>query len=181
MRLFPVSSPELVEQIAAWLSDERIYVWLDFGNGSRPIDAAGIRVMLQNDRDVVRAVFVDQEPAAIGVVALANVDVNFKAATLWIAIGDRRYTGRGYALRACAAMLAAGFHDLKLDSVDIWAVECNPACRRIAERLGFRLIGRQRNCHLIDGRAHDRLLYSLAASEFAQFDADRAFRAAAPS
>jgi RimJ/RimL family protein N-acetyltransferase len=35
----------------------------------------------------------------------------------------------------------------------------------VAERVKFRPIGRQRRCHVIDGKAYDRLWYDLLPSE----------------
>jgi len=61
------------------------------------------------------------------------------------------------------------FQELGLHSVNTWTVEHN-ASRRGAERLGFRFIGRQRQCHLIDGQPYDRLLFDLLASEHREFD-----------
>ena len=47
---------------------------------------------------------------------------------------------------------------------------------RIIERLGFRFIGRQRQCHYIDGRPYDRLLFDLLASEHQELDEARCQR-----
>ena len=44
------------------------------------------------------------------------------------------------------------------------------------EDLGFRYIGRQRQCHVIDGRAYDRLLFDLLAEEFTARDDYRRHR-----
>jgi RimJ/RimL family protein N-acetyltransferase len=43
-------------------------------------------------------------------------------------------------------------------------VDHNPSIHLI-ERVGFRPIGRQRQCHDIDGHAYDRLWFDLLASE----------------
>jgi hypothetical protein len=51
----------------------------------------------------------------------------------------------------------------------------NPSIRTI-ERLGFRFVGRQRQCHTIDGRPYDRLLFDLLASEHRELDEERWLR-----
>jgi RimJ/RimL family protein N-acetyltransferase len=71
------------------------------------------------------------------------------------------------------------FRDLGLHTVNTWVVEHNPSLR-IIERLGFRLIGRQRQSHCIDGRAYDRLLFDLLASEHRETDAGRWQRSERP-
>jgi RimJ/RimL family protein N-acetyltransferase len=54
--------------------------------------------------------------------------------------------------------------------IQTWVAEGNPSLR-LVERLGFRFVGRQRRCHYIDGRPHDRLLYDLLASEHRELEA----------
>jgi RimJ/RimL family protein N-acetyltransferase len=49
--------------------------------------------------------------------------------------------------------------------VSAWTVEINVAAQRVLERLHFRPIGRQRQCHVIDGQPYDRLLFDLLPSE----------------
>ena len=50
-----------------------------------------------------------------------------------------------------------------------WVVEGNPSVRAL-ERLNFRYIGRQRQCHYTDGRSYDRLWFDLLASEHKDLD-----------
>ena len=114
----------------------------------------------------VRVFTADDGATPIGVVGLSNVDRSFKTATIWIALGEKRFSTKGHAIRAAANMLNLAFTELGLHAVNAWAVECNHASVRIIERLNFRPIGRQRLCHYIDGRAYDRLLYDMLASEF---------------
>jgi len=57
-------------------------------------------------------------------------------------------------------------------SVDTWIVDGNPS-RRIIERLNFRFVGRQRQCHYIEGRACDRLRFDLLAYEHQELDEKR--------
>ena len=54
--------------------------------------------------------------------------------------------------------------ELGLHSINTWVVEHNPSLR-IGERLHYHYIGRQRQCHMIDGRLYDRVLFDLLASE----------------
>jgi RimJ/RimL family protein N-acetyltransferase len=68
--------------------------------------------------------------------------------------------------------MTLAFRDLGLHSVNTWSVDLNPSLRTI-ERLGFRFIGRQRQCHFIDGRLYDRLLFDLLASEHRELDEKR--------
>ena len=90
------------------------------------------------------------------------------------AFQDRELLGRarrqgatrrqGYASRATSAMLTLGFTRARARAIHTWIVEHNPSVER-RRRVGFRPIGRQRQCHYIDGRAYDRLWFDLLASE----------------
>jgi RimJ/RimL family protein N-acetyltransferase len=166
MRLMPIATPELANLVAAWLADKRNSRWLDFGNGVQSPSPASLRIMAQKDTHALRVFTADDGTTPIGVVGLSNVDRNFRTAMIWIALGERRFSAKGYALRAAVGMLEIGFGELGLQAVNAWAVEHNHASVRILERLSFRPIGRQRRCHWIDGRAYDRLWYDMLASEF---------------
>ena len=91
--------------------------------------------------------------------------MNPLTATLWYVLADPAYRGRGYATRAVSETLTYGFGDLGLHAINAWAVETNHASLRVLERNHFRLIGRQRACHWIDGRVYDRVWFDLLASE----------------
>ncbi len=165
MELRPLDDPGLIETIAGWIGRRENYQWLDFGNGKQVLTAASLGIMAQRDIHLIRAFTDDSGEAPIGVVGLSNVDRVFRTATPWCVLGDRRYAGRGYASRALSRILTLGFTELGLHSVYAWVVADNAASLKLVERTNFRLIGRQRECHYIDGRPHDRLLFDLLARE----------------
>jgi len=144
MKLLPLDTPERIELVAGWLGKAENYKWLDFGNG-------------------VQRVTPGDEDAPAGVVGLTNVDRNFKTASLWAVLGNKRYGG--HTTEACHHMLTLAFTELGLQAVNAWTVETNIPAQRCLEQLHFRCIGRQRQCHYIDGRALDRLLFDLLATE----------------
>ena len=168
MELLPLEGNALIDLAAGWLGEERVYQWLDFGGGVQHLDRVSLKIMAQRDAHILR-VFTseegDKEP--IGLVALSNVNSNFKTATLWTVLGERRYSSKGYAVRASAAVLTLGFEQFGLQTINAWAVECNHASLRAIRMLKFSPIGRQRQCHYIDGRLYDRLWFDLTAAEHA--------------
>lgn len=170
MRLLPLNDPSsrdrLVGTVAGWLAEPDNCRWLDFGNGPRPPGAAALMIMAQKSSHVLRAFTADDGQTPIGVVGLSGIDRSRGVANVWTALGERRFAGRGYPARAVSKMLAFGFNELSLNAVQAWCVECNHASARILRRLNFRPVGRQRRCHLMDGRIHDRLLFDLLPSEF---------------
>lgn len=164
MQLKRLDTAELIRLVAGWLAQKDNYQWLDFGDGRRVPTPELVKIMTQRETHVLRVFTAGEEDVPIGVVGLNNVNREFKTATLWAVLGDQSYARRGYATRAVSKMLTLGFRELGLQAINTWIVERNPSVR-VAERAKFRFIGRQRQCHLIDGRRYDRLLFDILASE----------------
>lgn len=165
MELIPLDDERLIRRAALWLSEKDNRQWLDFGDGAREMDQGVVRAMVHDDTHIVRAFTADDTGASIGLVGLAGVNRDFRSAILWALLGDRSYAAKGYVLRATVAMLTLGFTQYGLDCVNAWAVEGNRASLRILKTLNFKAIGRQRNCHYVDGQAFDRLLFELQAGD----------------
>lgn len=168
MQLKPLDSPDLVQLVAGWLARKENYQSLDFGDGRQMITPAWLKIMSQQSTHVLR-VYTADDGTPIGIAGLDTVNRRFKTGRFWFVTGDTSYRGRGYATQAAFRMLTLGFQDLGLQAINSWAVDTDPPnpSVRIALQLNFRLIGRQRHCHYIDGRAYDRLWFDLLASEHA--------------
>jgi len=166
MELKPLNDSALIETIADWLARKENYQWADYGNGRQILSAASLKMMAQRDIHLLRAFTPDDSDEVIGVAGLSNIDRTFKTALASLCVlGDKRYAGQGYGTRALSKVIALGFTELGLASMNGWIVENNAASIRMLERNNFRLIGRQRRCHYIDGRPYDRLLFDLLAEE----------------
>ena len=164
MRLTPVDTPERMRLVSGWLADKENYQWLDFGDGRQLVGPEWLKIASQRGTLALRIFTADDDETPIGVVALSNINPHFKTANVWIVLGDKSYGGQGYASRATSRMLTLGFAELGLQSIHTWIVEHNPSVH-VARRVQFRPVGRQRQCHCIDGRAYDRLWFDILASE----------------
>lgn len=155
-----------VRRAAEWLSRAENYRWLDFGPGQTTLTAVTLRMMAQKPACHLR-VFTsdDDDERAIGLVALIATDAPRKTATLWYLLGEKEFAGRGLTRRAVLAALDEGFGRLGLRTVHTWVADGNAASIRILERCGFRLVGRLREAHTIDGAPCDRILFELLARE----------------
>jgi RimJ/RimL family protein N-acetyltransferase len=162
MKLVPVQDPQLVERVASWLADPENCKWLDFAGGQR-VTPLLVKIMSQRDTHFLR-VSLNEDDVPIGVAGLNNIDRNAGTATFWGVTGEKSFRRHGYATLAWSKFLTLAFRELNLHVIDTWVVETNPS-RRIVERLGFRHVGRQRECHRMDGRLYSRELYDLLASE----------------
>ena len=154
------------EVVAAWLGDERNARWLDFGAGVERLDALKLKLMAQRGHHEVRVFCRAHEDDPVGLVGLGNINRRFGTAEAWCLLGRKEYGSQDLTVQATAWLLAYAFHELGLASVYAWTVECNRGGRRLLERTGFRCFGRQRRCHVIDGRVYDRIWFDLLAEEF---------------
>jgi RimJ/RimL family protein N-acetyltransferase len=161
--LRPVDSPELLRLVAGWLNAPDNAKWLDFGDGRQQVTPEWLKIATQRGTLVLR-VFDADDATPIGAVGLGNINPHFKSATMWVVLGDKRIVRHGFATRATRSILTFGFEELHLHSINTWIVDDNPSIG-VAHKVGFRPAGRQRQCHFIDGRAHDRLWFDLLASE----------------
>ncbi len=173
MKLVPVQDRDLVERVAGWLADPENSKWLDFAGGQR-VTPFLVKVMSQRDTHFLR-VCVNEDDVPIGIVGLNNIDRNAGSATFWGVTGEKAFRRHGYATFAWSKFLSIAFHELGLHVINTWVVETNPS-RRIVERLGFRYIGRQRECHRMGDRLYGRELYDLLASEHRELSSRDAAR-----
>ena len=179
MKLLPLNTPEILELVAGWLAQKDNHQWLDFGNGRQVVTPTLLKIMVQRPTHFMRAYTSDRDETPIGICGLNSVDLNFKSATLWGAQGDKVFRNRGLGTLAASKVLTLAFRDLGLETINTWVVDGNPSLRLI-QRLNFRPIGRQRQCHFIDGQAYDRLLFDLLASEHESNEVDRPPRGQRP-
>lgn len=164
VKLKPIDTPELIALIADWLSQKENTQWLDFGDGRQILTPAWLKIMTQRDTHLLRVFTLDDDPTPLGVVGLSEINRDFKTARIWVVAGDKSFRARGYGTQATQEMLTLAFRSLGLRAVNTWIVEGNPSLR-IAERVNFKFIGRQRQCHSIEGRPYDRLWFDILASE----------------
>ena len=152
-------TPADLDQVARWLGRPETSRWLDFGQGHRSLDARTLKIMALREVHELR-IFVEHPGAEpIGLVALSDIDRSFGTARHWNVLGQQRFAGRGLTTSAVALLLNCAFSELALSAVNAWVVDENHHSIRVLEKNHFRLIGRQRRCHVIDGVSHDRLLY----------------------
>jgi RimJ/RimL family protein N-acetyltransferase len=175
MKLLPLDRPEHFELVASWLARKENYQWLDFGNGRQIVTPALLKIMAQRETHFMRAYTSDRDDTPIGICGLNSVDRTFNSATFWGASGEKSFRNLGYGTLAGSMFLTLAFRDLGLHVINTWVVENNPSLK-IIERLGFRFIGRKRQCHYIDDRPRDRLLFDLLASEHRELDGARRHR-----
>lgn len=158
------AEPDDEALVWTWLADEDNSKWLDFGPADE-LTPVAVRVMLQRPQNVMWLFAPTSATRAVGLVALSDVHRRCRTGNLWYVLGERSERGRGLTTRAVSRLMRHAFAALGLASVHAWTVEANGASIRVLERNGFRLIGRQRRCHYLDGVVVDRLLFDLVPED----------------
>jgi len=158
--------PRWTAVAASWLNNEQNWKWIQAGSRAPRLDPVTFRIMTQRPSHSFHLFFDDERSEPIGLVALSDLDVVSRSASVWCVLGEKECAGRGYSSRAVNDCLAYGFNELGLESISAWTLPLNIASLHILRQNGFRYIGRQRRCHPLDGKLYDRLLYDLLAEEF---------------
>ena len=169
MTLRPLESAADFELAAGWLRLKENYQWLDFGGNRQGVTPALLKIMAQRKSNFIRLHNALEDDTPIGIVGLTNVDLNMRTGTLWAVAGDKSFRYRGLTQIATSRLMTLAFQELGLHSINTWTVEHNVSVRSV-KRLGFRFVGRQRQCHFIDGQPYDRLLFDLLASEHRELE-----------
>ena len=180
MRIRTAADRDL-ETIAGWLALPRVARWLDFGT-ERPMTALALKYAVsQGSQRLYTYAPTDAEgDAPIGVVGLGSIHPRYRTALLWYALGEQHFAGRGLTGRAAAEVVRIGFQKLDLRAIHAWAVDGNEPSVRILERIGFRRIGRQRQCHHIEGQRRDRLLFDIVPGDLSRRHGESRLSAFAP-
>ena len=172
MKLLPLDTAAILDIAAGWLARKENYQWLDFGNGRQVVTPSLLKIMTQRETHFMRAYTSDRDDFPIGIVGLNSVDRAAGTGTLWAVAGDKSFSNRGYVSLATSKFLTLAFRDLGLHAINTWIVDSNPSLRSL-QRLNFRFVGRQRQCHTVDGERRDRLLFDLLAAEHRELDEAR--------
>jgi RimJ/RimL family protein N-acetyltransferase len=169
MNLLPLDAAS-IRLAADWLARPENHKWLDFGHGVRFLTVPLLTLMNKHELHRLRMYTPDESDTPIGIIGLSDITTLRESATLWYVLGDKRFGGRNYTGRAAAGMLSLGFGEVGLKVVHAWAVEANAPSVRVLERNGFKLVGRLRQCHEINGALYDRLLFDMLRSEHVPSD-----------
>lgn len=154
-----------IHDIVAWLARPDIHRWFDFGEGRQTLPALALQAMLQGRRHRIRVFGADGHRVASGLVAVSDIAHRFSTGSFWVLRDSLRPACRDMTYQASTRILQQAFRCDHLASITAWAVLCNVRSQRLLERIGFRAIGMQRDCHVIQGRRTGRVLYDLLPHE----------------
>ena len=154
-----------VNDIAAWLAEPDINQWFDFGQGRQTLPVLAVQLMMQSGRHRLRVFGPTGHKLASGLVAVSDLTHVFGTGSFWVLRDRRRRACRDMTLLASTEILREAFETDRLNCITAWAVDCNVRARCLLERIGFRLIGLQRDCHVMHGSRFGRVLYDLLPAD----------------
>ncbi len=102
----------------------------------------------------------------IGTLDLRDIDHRNRSASLGILIGVEEHRGQGYGTEALRLLLDIGFTVLGLHNISLSTYAFNLAGQRCYEKVGFREVGRRRECRLLNGVLHDEIFMDILSTEF---------------
>jgi RimJ/RimL family protein N-acetyltransferase len=139
-----------------WAADRRRVATAEFIRATRAqlADGSGLQ-----------AAILDGDGGIIGSVGLVEIRPRDRRASIgyWLA-ADRQ--GRGTMSEAVRAMLDHAFGALELNRIELHVQPQNEASRYVAQRLGFREEGVQRQAQRFDDGYRDLVLYAMLAEDW---------------
>lgn len=119
-------------------------------------------------KSVVWSIFMND--AFVGLIGLEGVKrylntVKTDRAELGYWLGSK-FWGQGIMLEAGKAVLRFGFEEMELHKVTVGHFSENPQSQRVIEKLGFRLVGLQKEHFHKNGKWHDHYVYEMLRNEF---------------
>ncbi len=102
----------------------------------------------------------------VGSAGLQNLHWRARSTEIGLVVGDRSAWGMGLGTEATELLVRFAFATLNLHRVALRVYEDNAPARRVYEKVGFVLEGRQRDGDYREGRYRDVLLYSLLRPEW---------------
>lgn len=103
---------------------------------------------------------------AIGDLALMDIDLLNRNASVRIALNDEKHRGHGFGTEAMKLILEHGFHNLGLHRIGLNVYHYNARAKRSYEKLGFKQEGVIRGELFYEGEFHDNILMGVLADEF---------------
>lgn len=178
-RHLETSSREVTQEtawlISKWLEPKSVHQWMDFGGGRQTFTPQGMYIASRSPANMIRVIYSEPDGRPVGVVALANINMTFGSAMIWGLRPRLRPAARSNMAREMRILMREAFESLGLRSVHAFVAEGNKLSRGGMLAAGFIEVGRQRQCHVIDGEVRDRILFDITRDEF--FEQERELEA----
>lgn len=137
-------------------------------NYTRSYARASIKYMIKNRKEfsaLEYGIFLKASGQYIGNVGLINIHTLYNRADISYYI-DHSFWGMGLATEAAREMLKLGFEEYGFNRIGGICMTCNPASRKVMEKIGMKYEGCDRQAMLKDGIYYDLDRLSILAEEY---------------
>ncbi len=161
--LSPVNIED-AETYVRWLSDRSVSDGL--GNTAHVFSLSAEREWLQKNTEEYQFAIVRQrDDTLIGNCSIRAVSPVHRTAEVGLFIGEESDRGKGYGTEALGLLVDYGFQVLNLNSLMLAVYSFNKQAVSCYRKIGFREIGRRRQCYYLNGTYYDSIYMDLLREE----------------
>ncbi len=102
----------------------------------------------------------------IGNCGLMNINQKDRFGEVGIFIGDEKNRSNGYGAEALRLLLDFGFNYQNLNNIMLGVMSFNERAIACYKKIGFKEIGRRRECYFLNGKYYDKIYMDMLAREF---------------
>ena len=102
----------------------------------------------------------------LGNCGFLHIDNVNQTGEVGIFIGSKNNWNKGYGTDALCLLLDFGFKVLNLHNISLRVVSYNPRAKKVYEKIGFKTIGKMRECILLDKERHDMIYMDILYKDF---------------
>jgi RimJ/RimL family protein N-acetyltransferase len=158
-----------IEAVAQWFDDYEFLAYFDMlpaiPQGKEQAKET-LDYFLKAQNRVIFSIRHIASDTIIGITGFDDIQWNNGTATLFIGIGDREHTGRGFGKQALKMLIDFGFYELNLHRIQLSVIGFNDRAIGLYESLGFVKEGAYREFINRGGRRVDLCLYGLLKREW---------------
>ena len=107
-----------------------------------------------------------EDDKLMGNCGFVNVNYKDRIGTVGIFIGDEEKRCKGYGTEALRLLLDYGFNYLNFNNVMLLVKSFNEIAINCYKKVGFKEIGRRRQCYFLNGKYYDDVYMDILANEF---------------
>ena len=116
------------------------------------------------------AIILKETDTMIGTIEFMNVNQKDRTASLGINIGEETARRKGYGTEAIKLFLDFGFQIMNLHTILLTVYTFNEPAIKCYEKLGFQVVGTQKEVYYHNGEYHDRVMMEMIDKEWREIN-----------
>ncbi|MBP3708035.1 MAG: GNAT family N-acetyltransferase [Clostridia bacterium] len=107
-----------------------------------------------------------EDDKVIGNCGIMNVNQKDRCGEVGIFIGGEENRSKGYGTETLKLLLDFGFNYQNLNNITLGVMSFNERAINCYKKIGFKEIGRRRECYFLNGKYYDEIYMDILAREF---------------